>query len=282
MHPIVRGMVFLFIAIPHTVFGHEDGTPFSGAIIDPLKVHHAHIENEQRINSSFIDGLPQDDGGTRRAFTNSVELGINWTDEFNIGSEVLIPFSNTGARREDYNIGDIELWPVKYAVINEPETILTGVFSVGLPTGSESKGLGEGNTALGALFFFDHSYRNWFWGVNTEIETNVFGRTGTELELASVISYSFIRDTGAGMAPTKPAQFLVPALSLEIISESVLRGDEKGENVVSLLPGLSLWHPQSGWTVRIGVESPVSAEKEHNVEVLFQIGNHLNWGELFR
>ena len=30
------------------VYAHEAGAPFSGAIIDPFSLHHAHIENEQR------------------------------------------------------------------------------------------------------------------------------------------------------------------------------------------------------------------------------------------
>jgi hypothetical protein len=261
---------------------HEEGAPFSGAIIDPLRVHHAHIEDEQRINLFVVDGLRGETDKKRSAFRSSLELALDWTGEFRLGSEILIPFSNAGVDRDEYGIGDIEFWPIKYAFINKPETIFTGVISLELPTGSERRGLGEGNTAVGALLFFDHAYRNWYWGVNTEVGTNVSGETGTGLELAFATSYSFIRETGGAMAPTRPSQQLVPSLSLEVISESVLNGKNEGVNIVTAVPGLNLWHPASGWAVRVGVEVPVSSEKENDFVVLFQIGNHLNWTSLFK
>ncbi len=275
-------ILLLVIMVPRSVFGHEESAPFSSAIIEPLKVHHAHIEDEQRINFSYFDGFREEDGRKRTAFSNTVELANHWTGEFRIGSEVVIPFSNTGFDKNEYNIGDIEFWPIKYSFINEPETILTGVLSLGLPTGSESKGFGEGNTALGGFFFFDHAYRNWFFGVNTEVATNITGKSGTEFEIATVISYSFIRETGDGMAPPRPMQPIVPAVSLEVLSESILSGEDKGENFVNLLPGFHLWHTKSGWQARIGVEVPVGSDRENDLAVLLQFGNHFDWRGLFK
>jgi hypothetical protein len=264
-----------------TAFAHEVGAPFSGAIVEPFKVHHAHIEDEQRLNSEFLNNF-RAGSEQRAAFINNLELAASWGNEFRIGSEIFIPFSNTGPRKSDYSLGDIVLQPLKYALINKPETIITGVMSLKLPTGSESKGLGAGNTGLGSEFFFDHAYRNWYFGSNFEISTNITGRTGTEFEMAGVMSYSFIKETGEGVAPSKPHQTLVPALSLEILSESVLGGAEKGENIVSILPGFHLWLPSSGWSFRFGVEVPITAEKEHDYGILFQIGNHFDWGRLFK
>ncbi len=278
---VSASMLLLMVLAPDGVFGHEAGAPFSGAIVEPLEVHHAHIEDEQRISFSFLDRFSAEGGGTRAAFSHIVELAAAWTSDFQIGSEVFIPFSNTGGDRDDYSIGDIEVWPLKYAFLNEPETIFTGVLSLKLPTGSESKGLGEGNTALGALFLFDQAHRNWYWGVNTEIATNISHERGTEFELASAISYSFIRETGEGMAPPRPDQAIVPALSLELISESTLEGEKEGEHVFSVLPGVHLWHPASGWAVRLGVQVPVSSDKQFDAAVLCQISNHLDWGALF-
>lgn len=279
---ISSAILLSLMIIPQVVLGHEEGASFSGAIIEPLKVHHAHIEDEQRINSSFLDGFREEAGGKRTAFSNSLELAIDWTNEFRIGAEALIPFSNTGFDKDDYSIGDIEFWPIKYAFINEPETIFAGVLSFKLPTGSESRGLGEGNTEIGALFLFDHAYRNWYWGLDTEVATNISGKSGAEFEFAAVISYSFIRETGQGVAPSKPAQSIVSALSLEIISESILSGKNEGKNVVGILPGFHLWNPKSGWQVRIGVEVPVSSDKDNDFAVLLQIGNHFDWGRIFK
>ena len=261
---------------------HEDGAPFSGAIIEPLRVHHAHIEDELRVNNAVLGNFRADDG-KRTAFENSLELGIAWTEEFTLGSEILIPFSNTGDDRDDYSIGDIEVWPVKYAFVNSPETILTGVLSFTLPTGDKSKGLGEGDTALGVFFLADNPYENWFVGVNAEIETAISGGTATETELAMVLSYSFIAETAEGsIAPSEPNQKFVPALSIEAVFESVLGGDEKGDSVVSVVPGVHLWHPASGWAARMGVDIPISSDKPADYSVLLQFGKHLDWEALFR
>ena len=145
----------LFLVSP--AYGHEEGAPFSGAIIDAMRVHHAHIENEQRINLFAMDGFGAPDGTTRSAFGSSLELAIDWTGKFRFGSELLIPFSNTGIDNNSYGIGDIELWPIKYAFISTPETIVTGALSLTLPTGSESSGLGSGSTRVEALLFLDHA-----------------------------------------------------------------------------------------------------------------------------
>lgn len=264
------------------VLAHEEGAEFSGAIIEPLRVHHAHIENEQRLNASFMDGFREEEGGKRSAYSGSLEAAFKWGDSFRWGSEILIPFSNTGLDREDYGVGDIELWPVKFAFINEPETIVSAVIGLELPTGDESKGLGEDRTALGGLLFFDHAYRNWFFGLNTELLTSVSGETETELELASVVSYSMIRETGEGSAPPKPDQAIVPSLSLEVVSEYVLSGDEKGSNIIEIIPGLHFWHPESEWAIRFGLEVPVSLEKEKDWALLVQVGNHFNWGGILK
>lgn len=279
---IFQAVLISVIILSQTAFGHEEGAPFSGAIIDPLDVHHAHIEDEQRINFSFLDGFRDEEGEKRTAYSTSLELAVDWTGKFRLGSEVVIPFSNTGSDRNVYNIGDIELWPIKYAFIKKPETILTGVLSFGLPTGDESKGLGEGNTTAGALILIDHAYRNWFFGFNMEIETNLSNKAGSEFEVASVISYSFIKETGNGMAPSRPHQAIVPSLSLEIISKSGLSGEEKGEDPVNVIGGFTLWHTKSGWTGRIGVDVPMRSDRESDLSVLFQIGNHISWGKLFR
>jgi hypothetical protein len=159
---------------------------------------------------------------------------------------------------------------------------LTGVLSFTLPSGDKSKGLGEGDTALGVFFLADNAYENWFVGVNAEIETAIRGDTATEAELAMVLSYSFIAETAeGGIAPSQPNQKFVPALSVEAVFESALAGDEKGDSAVSVVPGVHLWHPGSGWAVRLGVDVPISSDKPADYAVLFQFGKHFDWGAVF-
>jgi hypothetical protein len=50
------------VTAPHLLGAHEEGAPFSGAILDPVLLHHAHIENEQRLKLFALNGLPDANG----------------------------------------------------------------------------------------------------------------------------------------------------------------------------------------------------------------------------
>ncbi len=260
---------------------HEAGAPFSGAFPEPIMLHHAHIEDEQRLNLVGLKNLRR---GKKEvdAFSSSLELAVTWLDDFRFGSEIFIPFSNTGTVNDQFGLGDIEIQPIKYAFWNKPETVVTGAFSLTLPTGNESPGLGGEKTTLGGLLFFDQAYRNWYLGINTKYTAGVSGPTFSEFEIAAALAYSFIRETEEGIAPARPNQPLVLTLMLEWVSESVLTGAEAGKNVITLLPGFQLWHPESNWQVRMGVGFPISADREHDVAGHLQFGNHFDWGQLFK
>lgn len=260
---------------------HEAGAPFSGALPEPLLLHHAHIEDEQRLNLVMFENFRTEEG-EETALSSSLELAVAWTNDFRFGSEIFIPFSNTGISNDQWGLGDIEIQPIKYAFLNEPETILTGVFSVTLPTGDKSRGLGGEQTALGGNLFFDQAYRNWFLGINVEYAASVSGPTASEFEIATALAYSFIAETGEGIAPASPNQPLVLTLMLELTAESVLSGEEKGEDAITLLPGLQLWHPESGWKVQLGVGFPLTSDRESDLAVHLQVGNHFDWGEIFK
>ena len=69
---------------------------------------------------------------------------------------------------------------------------------------------------------------------------------------------------------------------LEWVSESGLTGAEDGENAMTLLPGIQLWHPESNWKVRMGVGFRIGSDRENDVAGHFQVGNHFDWGHLFK
>lgn len=263
--------------------GHEGSASLSGAISDPIKVHHAHIEDEQGINFSFYNDFQKEEGEQKRsAFKTSLEIATAWNDSRSLGSEISIAFSDTGTVDNRYSLGDIELWPIKYAFLNQPETILTGVMSIGLPTGDKENGFGEEQTKLGAFLFLDQSWRNWFFAANIEFESAVSGPTETEVEAAFALSYSFIKGTGQGIAPSNPNQSFVPVLSLELISEHVLSGLEKENDLVTILPSVRLWSPTSGLEVSLGGEVPLSSFKNNDYQIHFKLKTHFEWAEFFR
>jgi hypothetical protein len=260
---------------------HEAGAPFSSAFAEPILLHHAHIEDEQRVNfTGFKDFRTEEKEET--AFSSFLELAITWSDDFSLGSEIFIPFSNTGTTVDHFGLGDIELQPIKYAFWNQPETVVTGALSLSLPTGQESKGLGGEQVTVGGNVFLDQAYRNWYLGINTEYEASVSGPTFSEFEIATALAYTFIRETGEGIAPARPNQTLVPTLMLEWVSEFVLTGGEDGEHIMTLLPGIQLWHPDSNWKIRIGVGFPIGPDKENDLAGHVQVGNHFDWGHLLK
>lgn len=260
---------------------HETGAPFSGAFPEPILLHHAHIEDEQRLNLVGLSNHRRDDEEDT-AFFSSVELAVAWFGGFQLGSEMFIPFSNTGSSSDDFGLGDIEIQPIKYAMLNQPERVLTGAFSLTLPTGQESRGLGGEQTTLGGLLFFDQAFGNWYLGINTEYASSVSGPTFSEFELAASFAYSFIQETGEGIAPAVPKQPLVLTLMLEMVSEFVLTGAENGENIVTLLPGIQFWHPKSDWNVKMGIGFPLTSDRENDVAGHLQVGNHFDWGQFFK
>jgi len=275
---LLLSMLIWFCAME--VEAHEAGAPFSGAIPEPILLHHAHIEDEQKINSVVLKDFRRN-GKEVTALSGSLELAASWPADFSFGSEIFIPFSNTGTSNNTLGLGDIEIQPVKYAFLNTPETVVTGVFSLTLPTGDESQGLGGEQTTLGGSVFVDQAYRNWYLGINTEYAASVSGPTFSEYEIAAALSYSFIRETGKGMAPARPNQPLVLTLMFEWVSAFVLTGADSGQNVSTILPGFQLWHPESNWKIRMGVGFPIQADKEYDVAGHFQVGRNFDWDQLF-
>lgn len=263
---------------------HEVGAPFSGAIIDPLVLHHAHIENEQRVNLFFLHGVEGFGGQKRSAFKAELEFG--WSNrKFKFGWEFFVPIARIPSptdRGHEVGIGDVELRPIKYAFINRPDLIVTTATAIGLPTGSERRGLGEGNTTFAQLLFVDKAVGNWFGGLNLEPRLNIGGEKGGGLEYGLVLAYSFIKGTPkGGLAPPLPAQRWVISPSLEFVGERGFRGEQAGESSTTFIPGIHLWNTRSGWQYHLGVMLPASGEREADRVFLLQAGNHLNWGELF-
>ncbi len=279
---LIIGIIFMNVLNVKPALSHEEGAPFSGAIIDPLEVHHAHIENEQRINFALLDHIVEFEGEepervqtVKDAFTQTLELA--WADPtFRYGMEVFIPFSNEGEESGDrqYGLGDIKLQPIKYAFLIRPETIISGNIELTLPTGDESKSLGKGNTKIAPHILIDQAWGNWYVGLNQAIEFELEKDRNVAYEYKGVWAYSFIVDT-KDVAPARPKQEIVPQISLEFLGESVIEGEGKPET--SILPGINLWNPKSGWALRFGIQIPLSEAREGEQVYLIQFGNHLKW-----
>lgn len=268
-------------ALARAIGAHEEGARFSGAIIEPLVLHHAHIENEQRLNFSVlrrVEGLER-----RRRSGLDAELELGWSNSrFDFGMEAFIPFSRrpgAAEERDAVGLGDIELRPLKFALVIRPDFILSTATAVTLPTGDERRGLGSGNTVLAQHVFLDKALGNWFAGLNVGVDTRIGGDSGSGIEYGAALAYSFIDGTPAGgLAAARPAQRSVVSLSLELAGEKRLSGTERRQKSSSVVPGVAFWQPKTGWQLRAGVRLPRSGEREAERMLLLQISNHLDWG----
>lgn len=263
---------------------HEKNAPFSGAIVDPFELHHAHIENEQRVNLSRAS-LREPQSGTRTK-TYASELELAWASpDFRFGFEVFVPYLRTRDSEEvsrSNGVGDIEIRPLKYAFINEPEFVVATATGITLPTGNKARGLGEGYTAVRQFLFVDKAVGNWFVGLNLGVGAGLKSGTASELEYGVVAAYSFISNVAPGtVAPTHPGQRVVWTPSLELTGIRSFGGEEGGQRQATLIGGLNAWFPRNGWQIRAGMAFPVSQTREADRTILFQIGNHFNWDKLF-
>jgi hypothetical protein len=265
-------------------FAHEEGAPFSGAITDPLILHHAHIEDEQRFNFFSAFGVHNGAGRKANAYDGEFELAYSSSD-FRYGFEIFVPVSNRpspNSDRREIGVGDIEFRPLKLALYNAPELVVSTAISVLAPTGNKRLGFGEGQWSGTQFLFADFARGNWYLGANLGLERKLSGPSGMGLEYGVALAYSFIAGTEpGGLAAPQPEQNWVISPSLELAGSHGLQGVAADMNSLSLVPGLTFWHTRSGWQFHVGFATPVSGARDSDATLLIQVGNHFNWGSLF-
>ena len=259
---------------------HQEGALFSDAIIDPLVIHHAHIESEERINFSTMNGVRGVDVPGRPGYKAELELAYA-IPSYRYGFEIFIPIANLPAPEGNGRVsgpGDIAVRPLKYALYMIQDFVLSTATEFLLPTGARQKGLGEGRSAFEQLVFMDKAQGNWNLGVNLGLGSSIDRERTVPLHYGAVLAYSFIGSTKIEeIAHVPESQSWVPSLSVEFVGENILHGQAAGRTMTSLIPGLTLWHVHSGWQMRLGLEVPTGGTNEAASVVLFQIGNHLKW-----
>ena len=122
-------------------------------------------------------------------------------------------------------------------LLEPPEKIVTGAFSLTLPTGDESRGLGGEQTNLGGLVFSIRPIGTGILGSILNMPPLYQGPRSVNLKLPQHCLFLYL-GTGEGIAPARPNHSLVLTLLLEMASEFVLTGSESGENPITLVPGL--------------------------------------------
>lgn len=266
------GLVVTLCVAGYGQDGHEGHGAHDGhdhdVIVDPLRVHHAFIENEFRVNTFYLRGPRVEDEKRTDGWRSTLEVAWE-TRDGRWGAEVFLPVSNMGEDRTE-GLEDIEVQPVKHAFIEGSDLTVTGALGVGLAQGSRTKGLGEGHRTVAPHLFVDWAWDPWGAGLNLAPEMHVSGESGAELEYGLVGSRVF-------GSPGEEGRRWAPAVSAEILGTRGLGGEERRTDRLSILPGLHLRHA-SGWHVRLGVELPLTSDREQEAAFVFQVGTHPDWG----
>ncbi|MFQ5630198.1 MAG: hypothetical protein ACE5I1_15625, partial [bacterium] len=235
--------IFLFLSVfvqPKMIIAHGDHTKYSRMIIDPLITHHSILEDEQRINLFFFSNQ-RFGANSSNGVGMSMELAYAFSDFF--GVEAFVPFASfSSSGFDERGIGDIEIQPLKLSFYRNFNFVVTGVMAFTLPTGSESRGLGGGQTLIEPHLFMDAAVGNWGIQANVVYGAAISGEPETELEYNLSVSRSFWGQ-----------KFGWTGL-VELNGGTVLSGEESGESVLYVTPGAKL--AIQGWHIGAGVQIP--------------------------
>lgn len=261
-----RLIAFIILACPCAVSGeHGAHAPhFSRSIVEPFRLHHAYLEDELKLNTTWLRG-PRIEGEKRAdGYEQTLELG--WaSDNHRWGAEIFVPWSNLGTDRKD-GLGDIEAQPLKYAWLSREDEVFSAALGFGLDTGDEDDGLGEGHRTFEPHFFYDKAIGAWGFGANVIPELHVSGPSGTAVEYGAIASYTFLDASDRWL----------PSASAEAVGTWGIEGEPKGDDPVSIVLGFHLRDDASGWLGRVGVELPVTDDRDFDAAFHFRIGVHFH------
>jgi hypothetical protein len=141
--------------------------------------------------------------------------------------------------------------------------VMTGILSVVLPTGDESKGFGKDSTTLLARLYSDVILGDFVVQTNLSFGRMLGGKSKNRFEYNLFVSRPILKST--------------PMLSalMEFNGGLNMSGPEKSENVLYVTPGLKLTY--NGWHIGAGVRFPLTDNRLADRIVLLQWGFHFSW-----
>lgn len=270
------------VLIASPSMAHEEGAPFSGAMVDPIVQHHAHIESEERVNLAMVRTPSRGNGPGVCEAEGEAELAWG-APGHTFGFEIFLPVGLAiadGGSRPTLGSRDIEVRPLKLALYTTSEVAISTATGLILPISSGGSGTGGRGVAARQLLLVDVAAGRWFWGVNLGGVGNLSGARGGQAEVGFIWAYSFIDgEHDGGRVPSVPHQFLVVSPMLEGMVGAQWADGVPLSRYLSLLAGGSFWFPGSGWQIRSGVQaSGVAVTGVPDAWVFhLQVGNHIPW-----
>ena len=227
--------------------GHAEVAP---GIIDPLRTHHAVLEDELKLNTERPAG-----GG----FDASLELAVALSDAW--GLELFVPVSllATGGASDDASgLGDIDIQVPKWSFVRRPALVVTTTTAIRLPTAPQSEGWG-----IAPHLFVDAGVGRFGIQSNAAVE---WSPDDVAIEGRTSVAWTAAIPGAVRVSPLVEAGVEQPLSTAgEDVELAVLAG---------LKAGLRGWH------LGLGAEFPV--RESEGPTALLQLGYHVDWGAMFR
>ena len=261
---IIRILVILCLPTEE-IFSHGSHKDQPVGIIDPLITHHAILEDELKLN--YFNVRNKDENLI--ANTGSLEIAFAFTDF--VGFEVFFPFDFMDIDGEQSSgFGDIETFIPKISFIRKYGFVMTTYVAVRIPVGDENADLGKPGWGFAPHMLMDYGNGNFGLQANAAVEIETKEDNAIEGNLS--ISYSFV------LKENSDNKFIVSPL-LEFAVERGLNVPE-AKSALNIIPGVKI--ALNGWHLGLGVELPVTDEKEFDYKAMVQLGYHVTWEKVFK
>jgi hypothetical protein len=234
------------------------------AIIDPLLTHHAVLEDELKINYFRVSN--EDESSYTHWAT--LELGAALSDL--VGGEVYLPlgFADVSGRKSK-GLGDIETIFPKISFVRRYGFVMTSYVVIRAPTGKESAGLGEPGWGFAPHILMDYGRGKFGIQANAALEFETEGHKNIEGNISFAYSFVFHK---------AEERKLVMSPLLELAVESQINGPDNAP-IATVTPGIKI--ASYGWHLGLGVNLPLTKEKELDYMATVQIGYHVSWNDIF-
>ncbi len=280
-------LVLIGVAFPQQAAA-DEASPASlpGAAADPVDLQHAadvgaaHEDGALHFSHPLIAESPSPDTklridydyrretGEEKAYRHTLRLEGEYAFRPWLSVEIDVPYTfrdpDDGPSRRNFDTVEVALKLASF-VLEERGLLLGGGLELGLPTGDDSKGIGSDET-LEVEPFLDFGYRyrqlETVGFLEFGIPTNTSGGEEPDLELGWNVAFLY---------------HVTPRIEglLEFDSEHVFGGEEDGNTVVNITPGLKVAPFASrNFEIGAGASLPITSDEEFDVRATFSIFYH--------
>jgi hypothetical protein len=217
---------------------------------------------------------------TRSSDSKDFELAaeLEWAVTRRIGVLLEAPLERLAPEMgsSESGLGDVAV-ALRLLLIESPDFLLSSNLELALPSGSESKGLGSGETG------FAPSFSAWFnLGGRLQASAVIGTETGlesedTELFYGAALAYAFPQDDPIDADSHDHSSDHAPSgltsVMLELTGQTALDGPDEGADSAEVLIGVSRSLTET-WGVRGAYQFPIGPDQEFDSAVLIGLTYH--------